>query len=211
MAVYFNATKDIVKGSRNSRSPVTLFIIVCREINCFLQTYPHIILPILIIAIIPPQIHNHPGRWVSGNSLITDASTKTRSATVSSWLPNLLLLFVFLAMVPSIISLKPQRRYVISNFRENAGKNSNKILPKIRQPVSIFAICFVICSPTNPNLTFGSLYHIWRLHATHSELDRVEANSPKAKRDSCAFPLTQGQACANILLLMSCFGDEREK
>ena len=59
MAMYFNSKKDMAKGNRKSSSPVALFIIVCRDINCFLETYPHIILLILIIAIAPPHIHNH--------------------------------------------------------------------------------------------------------------------------------------------------------
>ena len=151
MAMYGNSAKDTVKGNRNRRSPVTLFIIVCKDINCFLETYPHMILLILITAITPPHIHNHPGIWIAGNNLNKEAATKMRSAIVSSWLPNLLVLFVFLAIVPSIISLRPQKRYVILNATENAGKTSNKILPRIRQPVSIFARCFAICSPTNWN------------------------------------------------------------
>ena len=113
MAVYFNSMKDIVKGNRNSSSPVALFIIVCKEINCFIETYPHMILLILITVITLPHIHNHTGIWISGNNLNKDTTTKMRSATVSSWLPNLLVLFVFLAIVPSAISLKPHRRYVI--------------------------------------------------------------------------------------------------
>lgn len=149
MAMYFNSTKDIVKGNRNSSSPVTLFIIVCKDINCFLEIYPHIILLILTTAIKPLHIHNYHGIWITGNNLNEDTTTKMRSAIVSSWLPNLLVLFVFLAIVPSIISLKPHRRYVIQKSKENAGKNNNKILPKIRQEVSIFAICFIIYSPIN--------------------------------------------------------------
>ena len=113
MAVYFNSTKDIVKGNRNSSSPVALFIIVCKDINCFLETYPHMILLILITAITPPHIHNHCGTWITGNNLNKDTTTKMRSAIVSSWLPNLLVLFVFLAIVPSTISLKPQKKYMI--------------------------------------------------------------------------------------------------
>ena len=57
------------------------------------------------------------------------------------------MLFVFLAMVPSTISLNPHRRYVIKKSGENAGKNDNIILPAIRKPVRIFAMCFDICSP----------------------------------------------------------------
>ena len=112
MAVYFNSKKDMVKGRRNSSSPVALFAIVCMEINCFVETYPHMILLILIAAITPPQIHNHPGIWIAGNNLMMDTTTKMRSETVSSWLPNLLVLFVFLAIVPSTISLNPQKRYM---------------------------------------------------------------------------------------------------
>ena len=41
MAVYLGSTKDIVKGNRNRRSPVTLFIIVCKAINRFLETNPY--------------------------------------------------------------------------------------------------------------------------------------------------------------------------
>ena len=90
-----------------------MFIVVCKDINCFLETYPHMILLILITAIVPNHIHNHPGIGIAGNSLNKDTTTKMRSAIVSSWLPNLLVLFVFLAIVPSTISLKPHRRYVI--------------------------------------------------------------------------------------------------
>ena len=71
------------------------------------------ILLILITAITPTHIHNHPGIWVAGNNLIMDTTTKVRSATESSWLPNLLVLFNFLAIVPSTISLKP---HLISRF-----------------------------------------------------------------------------------------------
>ena len=59
MAVYLNSVKETVKGKRNNNKPVTLFISVCRDINCFFKTYPHMILPILIIAIAPTHIHNH--------------------------------------------------------------------------------------------------------------------------------------------------------
>ena len=90
-----------------------MFIIVCKAINCFFKIDPHMILLILIIAIKPPHIHSHCGIWSAGNNLTKDAATKMRSAAVSSWLPNLLVLFVFLAIVPSAISLKPQKRYVI--------------------------------------------------------------------------------------------------
>ncbi len=113
MELYFDSTKDKVKGKRNNNNPVILFIAVCRAINCFLEAYPHMKLLILIAAITPTHIHNQWGIWSAGKNLIMDTTAKMRSATVSNWLPNLLALFVFLAMVPSIISLKPQKKYVI--------------------------------------------------------------------------------------------------
>ena len=113
MAMCFNSAKDIVKGHRNRRSPVTLFKNVCKDKNCFSKTYPHMILLILITAITPPHIHNHCGILIAGNNLNKDTITKMKSAIVSSWLPILLVLFVFLAIVPSTISLNPQKRYRI--------------------------------------------------------------------------------------------------
>ena len=156
-----------------------MFIVVCKDINCFLETYPHMILLILITAITLPHIHSHCGIWITGNNLNKDTTTKMRSAIVSSWLPNLLVLCVFLAIIPSTISLKPHRRYVIKKSKENAGKNSNKILPKIRQPVSVFAICFVICSPTNSSLSFSLLYHIFRSASMLGEIAGVGLHQSK--------------------------------
>ena len=57
--LYFKSTNDIINGNRNNKNPVTLFIIVCKDINCFLQAYPNMILAILIIAIKTPHIHNY--------------------------------------------------------------------------------------------------------------------------------------------------------
>ena len=96
--LYFTSIKDNVKGKRNNNNPVILFIIECRDISCFLEAYPKMILLILITAMPPPHIHNHPGIWIAGNSLIIDAATKRRSATVSILAPNSLVLFVFLAI-----------------------------------------------------------------------------------------------------------------
>ena len=113
MAENFKFTKDIVKGKRNKRNPVTLFIIEWKATNFFLQTNPKMILVILISAITLPHIHKKNGILITGNNLIKDISIKMKSAKVSSWLPNLVTLFVFLAIVPSIISVKPQKIYMI--------------------------------------------------------------------------------------------------
>jgi len=90
-----------------------LFIIVCMDINRFFRKNPHTILLILTTAITPAHIHNHCEIEISGHNLNKDIATKIKSAIVSSWLPNLLVLFVFLAIAPSTISLNPQKRYMI--------------------------------------------------------------------------------------------------
>ena len=147
MELYCTSTKGKVKGKRNNNNPVSLFGIVCRDSNCLLETYPHTILPILIIAIPRIHSHNHGGIVMVGNSFIKATVTNTRSAAVSILAPHSPALFVFLAIVPSIISLKPQMIYMTVNSAENAGKNNSKTLPNMRQPVTIFATCFIICSP----------------------------------------------------------------
>ena len=50
---------------------------VCRATNCFLEIYPHMMLPILMIAIIIHHIHNHMGIVMVGNILIKDTVIKT--------------------------------------------------------------------------------------------------------------------------------------
>ena len=83
MKLKFTSEKGNVKGKRNNNNPVILFIIVCRDTNCFLETYPQIILPILIIAIVTPHPHSHRGISIVGKILIIDVVTNTRSAAVS--------------------------------------------------------------------------------------------------------------------------------
>ena len=57
------------------------------------------------------------------------------------------------------------------------------MLPKIRQAVSIFAICFVICSPVNSCLLFGLLYHIFRFVSTLGKIAGGSTHRPKRKRE----------------------------
>ncbi|MDF2535621.1 MAG: hypothetical protein K0R18_1780, partial [Bacillales bacterium] len=56
----------------------------------------------------------------------------TKSAILSSIVPNLLVEFVFLAIYPSIISLNPHIEYTIQNEELNGSKKNkigdNKIL-----------------------------------------------------------------------------------
>ena len=113
IALYWSSIKNDVKGNKNSNNPVTLFIMVCSTTNLFLQTNPDAILMSLMIAITVIHIYSQLGIWITGSSLTKHAPTNRKSATVSNLDPNSLTVFVFLAMVPSIISVKPQVRYRI--------------------------------------------------------------------------------------------------
>lgn len=111
-ALYFSSITGNVKGSKNSSKPVILFITVCSAMNRFLQTNPDMIFAIFITAIIRIHIQSHLGIFITGNSLTKAADTNIKSAIVSSLDPNVLTEFVFLAIVPSTISVSPQRRYI---------------------------------------------------------------------------------------------------
>ena len=120
--LYVTWMKGSVKGNRNKSNPVVLFIIVCRAINVFLYINPHAILLILMMAMTAIQLQSQFGIGMIGNNLIKATAMKIKSETVSNFSPNSLILFVFLATVPSIISLSPQRRYAIKNSDENTGE-----------------------------------------------------------------------------------------
>lgn len=113
IALYFNLTKYSVRGSKNRSKPVNLFIIVCSTINLFLQISPDITLLILIIAITIIHSHSHFGICITGNTFVKDTATNIKSAMVSNRAPNLLSVFVLLAIVPSSISDNPQSRYIV--------------------------------------------------------------------------------------------------
>ena len=96
-----------------------------------------------------------------GNSLIELIAINTVSEAVSNFEPKLLVEFVFLALAPSIISLKPQSKYVIWNGSDGKEKNSKVILPMIREQVIILAKCFFIYSTTlNPICVLSFLYAV---------------------------------------------------
>ena len=120
--LYVTWMKGSVKGNRNKINPVVLFIIVCRAINVFLYINPHAILLILMMAMMAIQLQSQFGIGMIGNNLIKATAMKIKSETVSIFSPNSLILFVFLATGPSIISLSPQRRYAIKNSDENTGE-----------------------------------------------------------------------------------------
>ena len=68
---------------------------------------------ILVTAITAIHIQSQLGICIVGNSLTKHATTNTKSATLSNLAPNLLEEFVFLAILPSIISVNPQTKYRI--------------------------------------------------------------------------------------------------
>ena len=111
--LYCVSQKGIVKGNKNKHTPVILFDIVCNDTIFFRQRIPHILLPILITVIMPAHIHNHFCICITGKILNKDTVKNVISAIVSKFAPNLLTVFVLLAMVPSTMSVNPQIRYMI--------------------------------------------------------------------------------------------------
>lgn len=113
VALYSISINDRVNGRINRNRPVILFIIVCGKINFFVRRNLSVILPILIMAMIVIHIHNQLGMWIVGKSFVVAVAMNIISAMESNCSPNLVLLFVILATVPSIMSLMPQVRYVM--------------------------------------------------------------------------------------------------
>ena len=73
---------------------------------------PHAIFAVFITAMTTIHVKAHAGNSISGNSLSKADTRKTASAMVSNREPNALAEFVFLATVPSIISVMPLARYI---------------------------------------------------------------------------------------------------
>ena len=111
--LYIGSIKLSVKGKRNSKNPVALFKMVCMDTNFLLQINPQTTFPILMIAITTTQIHNQLGNCIRGKIFTKHAAANTTSANVSSLAPFSLTDCVFLAIVPSTISVIPQNRYSI--------------------------------------------------------------------------------------------------
>ena len=111
--LYIGSIKLSVKGKRNSTKPVTLLREVCRDTNFLLQINPQTTFPVLMIAITATQPHNQVGSCINGRIFTEHTATNIISATVSNLAPNSLTVLVFLAIVPSTISVIPQSRYRI--------------------------------------------------------------------------------------------------
>ena len=111
--LYIGSIKLSVKGKRNSKKPVTLFKEVCRDTSFLLQINPQTTFPVLMAAITATQTHNQAGSCIIGRIFTEHTATNIISATVSNLAPNSLTVLVFLAIVPSTISVIPQSRYRI--------------------------------------------------------------------------------------------------
>ena len=96
------------------KSNYNKYVIINYEItNFLLQINPQTTFPILMIAIITIQFHNQVGNSINGSIFTKHTATNALSATVSNLAPNSLTDFVFLAIVPSIISVIPQNKYMM--------------------------------------------------------------------------------------------------
>ena len=82
------------------------------DTSLLLEINPQTRLAILMIAIITIQVHNQAGNVSSGSIFTKHTATNILSASVSNLAPNSLMDFVFLAIVPSAISVIPQNKYM---------------------------------------------------------------------------------------------------
>ena len=96
--LYFSSINDNVSGKRKHNAPVILFRKVCRAIIHLIFTAPEMRLIILISAIPAIQTHSHTGIPRTGSNLIRHTATNIKSASVSSFSPNALTVFIFLRM-----------------------------------------------------------------------------------------------------------------
>lgn len=152
MEPYCGSMNKNVTGKKNNAVPAILFKAECLTRNLFLQRNPHMTLPALITAMIPIHSQSQTGSSIRGRILKSAADAKIKSAAVSSFEPNALAVFVFLAIVPSIISVSPQIRYAIKKRGENTGRNNIPMLNRIRQLVTILAAFLRITIP-EPSVT----------------------------------------------------------
>ena len=109
----YHAAKKDKNKNKNNKNSVILFKIVCIATSFLLEINPQTTLPFLMIAIIKIQVHNYVGNCIHGSIFTKHTATNTLSATVSNLALNSLVVFVFLAISPSTISVIPQNRYII--------------------------------------------------------------------------------------------------
>ena len=83
------------------------------DTNFFLEINTQAMLAILMLAITIIQVHNQAGKHIKGRIFTKHTATNTASAIVSNLAPNALMDLVFLAIVPSTMSVTAQNKYVM--------------------------------------------------------------------------------------------------
>ena len=99
---------------------------------------------ILMMTIIPDQIHSHEEIDSAGSSLMAQQTTNDKSAMLSRTDPVLLSAWSFLASQPSIMSLMPQKTYSVQNCHPATLQNRRPIEPTILSAVMMFGKCFTL-------------------------------------------------------------------
>lgn len=97
----------------NNTAPAILFITECTEVRFF--SLIKLIRTVSILINAMPAIHRYIqiGISIRGSNLMIQTTVNTISAIVSSFEPNSLTVSVFLATVPSIISVRPAVKYKV--------------------------------------------------------------------------------------------------
>ena len=102
-----------VNGNINNSNPVILFIKVCSTMILLSDAIDHSIFMTLIPAIMKIQTQSQIGTMIAGNIFINAAIANIKSAAESNFELNGVTDSVFLAILPSIMSLNPQSRYML--------------------------------------------------------------------------------------------------
>ena len=101
-------------------------------------------LTILMMTMIPAQIHSHEGIDIVGSNWMAQQATNDKSAMLSRTDPVLLSAWSFLASQPSIMSLMPQKTYSVQNCHPATLQNRRPIEPTILSAVMMFGKCFTL-------------------------------------------------------------------
>ena len=134
----------IVGTVRNNRNPVNLLAIVWGKQNFLMMIKDDIWLTILMMTMIPAQIHSHEGIDIVGSNWMAQQATNDKSAMLSRTDPVLLSAWSFLANQPSIMSLMPQKTYSVQNCHPATLQNRRPIEPTILSAVMMFGKCFTL-------------------------------------------------------------------
>ena len=136
---------QLISGTAsNSRNPVNLFGIVCGKQIFLMMIKDDIWLTILMMTMIPAQIHSHEGIDSIGSNWMAQQTTNDKSAMLSRIDPVLLSAWSLLANQPSIMSLMPQKTYSVQNCHPATLQNRRPIEPTILSAVMMFGQCFTL-------------------------------------------------------------------